>query len=236
MYYVTKTSYFCDVARTSISVQNKIINRLSQLLPGSILFVQDFASEGSDVAVRQALTRLVQQGLLRRLAQGIYTIPKKIGNHGFILPDPDEIAAAVAKRDKIRIIPTGEMSLYRFGLSEQVPLKYVYLTDGPSREIKVEEKEGENSYTITFKRAAPKNFSMRGRISSQVIQAMKALGEKNITDAIMDKIESFIMRENLDDLEHDLQQAPAWITRRIRNSFNVYKNEKLDKKTRSRKT
>lgn len=64
---------------------------------------------------------------------------------------------------------------------------------------------------------------------------MKALGEKHITDAIMDKIERFIMRENLDDLEHDLQQAPAWIPRRIRNSFNVHKNEKLYKKTRSRK-
>lgn len=124
---------------------------------------------------------------------------------------------------EITIIPSGEVALWKLGLSTQVPLNHVYLTDGPSRVIKIEEKDGKTSYTITFKHASPKNFALRGKISSQVVQALKAIGEKNLTKSILEKVESLIMRENLDDLNHDLTVAPAWITKLIKDSFKNYK-------------
>lgn len=207
----------------SISVKDKIVNRIQQLLPGTILFAQDFVQDGSSEAVRQQLRRLVEAGVLKRLSQGVYVIPKKLGKHGYLLPTAEEIAMAIARRDKSRIIPTGEVALWKLGLTTQVPLKYVYLTDGPSRVIKIEETEGKTRYTITFKHASPKNFASKGKISSQVIQALKAIGEKNLTETTLDKINALIMRENLDDLNHDLTVAPAWISKLIKDSFKSYK-------------
>ncbi len=159
--------------------------------------------------------------MLKRLSQGIYLIPKKLGPHGLLLPNAEEVASALARRDKTRIVPTGEVALWKLGLSTQVPLNYVYLTDGPSRVIHIEEIEGKTSYTITFKHASPKNFALRGKISGQVIQALKAIGEKNLTEDVLDKIQSLIMRENMDD--HDLTVAPAWISKLIKDSFKSYK-------------
>ncbi|MBX2900271.1 MAG: hypothetical protein KF775_11505 [Cyclobacteriaceae bacterium] len=219
----------------SISSKDKIVSKLQNLLPGSVVFAQDFFSEGSPEAVRQQLSRLVKEGLLKRLSQGVYVIPKKLGEHGYLLPTAEEIATAIARRDKARIIPTGEVALWKLGLSTQVPLNYIYLTDGPSRIIKVEESKGKKRYTIKFKNASPKNFALRGKISGQIIPALKALGEKNLDESILEKIQSIIMRENLDDLNYDLAIAPAWISKLIRQSFNSYKHEGLDTKKRNRK-
>lgn len=209
--------------RKAPTVRDKIINRLEQMLPGTIFFIQDLLDEGSAEAVRQQLTRLVKAKIIKRLSQGIYLVPKKLGGHGFLLPNPDDIANAIARRDKSRIIPAGEVALWKLGLSTQVPLNYVYSTDGPSKVIKIEEKEGVTNYTITFKHTSPKNFALKGKITSQVIPALKAIGQKNLTAEMSEKIESLIMREDLDDLKHDMSIAPAWIAKLIRESFNSYK-------------
>ena len=200
-----------------------MFNRIQQLLPGSIVFAQDFSGDGTHESVRQQLVQFTKSGLLKRLSQGTYLLPKKLGEHGDLFPAPEEIASALARRDKARIIPTGEVALWKLGLTTQVPLNYIYLTDGPSRVIKVEDAKGITDYNIRFKHASPKNFALRGKISSQVIQALKAIGEKNLTKNILEKIESLIMRENIDDLSHDLTIAPAWINKLIKNSFNSYK-------------
>src|SRR5260221_5581516 len=232
---VTKYCNICDrmKPKKSISIKDKVTDKVEKLLPGSILFAQDFFDEGSNAAVRQQLARLVRTGLLRRLSQGVYVLPKNLSGHGYLLPSAEDVAYALARRDKARIIPTGEVALWKLGLSEQVPLNFVYLTDGPSRIVKVEESEGKRSYTITFKRASSKNFALRGKVSGSVIQALKSLGESNLTDSILDKIQLLIMRENLDDLNHDVTLAPAWISKLILDFFKTYKNEGLDSKERS---
>ena len=56
---------------------------------------------------------------------------------GEVLPTAEEVAQAIAKRDKIRLVPTGAYSLHALGLSTQIPLKLVFLTDGAARTIKV---------------------------------------------------------------------------------------------------
>ena len=113
------------MANKFISVRDKINARLQQSLPGSVLFAQDFFGEASSEAVRQHLSRLVKEGILVRISQGIYVFPKKVNGHGFLLPGAPEIANAIARRDKAKIIPTGEVALSQLGLSEQVPLNFV---------------------------------------------------------------------------------------------------------------
>jgi len=219
-----------------VSVKDKVVSRIRHLLPGTILFAQDFVNEGSNEAVRQYLTRLVKAGTLRRLSQGVYVSPKKLGSHGVLLPTAEEVAAALARRDKARLIPTAEVALWKLKLTTQVPLNHVYLTDGPSRVVNIEDEQGDIHYTITFKHASPKNFALKGQISSQVIQALKTIGEKNLNATILDKIRFLVIRENPDDLNHDLTVAPAWISKLIRESFDSYNNnEGLDTQKGKRK-
>jgi hypothetical protein len=218
-----------------ISSKDKIVSRLQSYLPGSVVFIQDFVSEGSPEAIRQQLSRLAKDGLLIRLSHGIYVVPKKLGDK-FLTPTGEEIAMAIARRDKARVIPTGEVSLWKLGLSTQVPLNYVYLTDGPSKAIKVGATNSTKGYTIKFKSASPKNFALRGKISGQVISALKSLGERNLNEDVIEKVKSQIMRENLDDLNHDLSIAPSWVSKLLKQSFETYKHEGLDSKERNRKT
>ena len=148
-------------------IEAKVASKLEKLPKGSVLFVDDFLDYGSSESIKKALLRLKEKGLLVRLAHGIYLYPKTDKELGILFPSTEEIAKAIARRDKSRIVPTGVQALNKLGLSTQVPMKVVYLTDGATRSIKVGKR------TITFKNTSPKNLLAQGEISSLVIQALK---------------------------------------------------------------
>jgi predicted transcriptional regulator of viral defense system len=106
---------------------------LTQLPKGSILFVGDFLDYGNSESVKKALLRLKEKNVLVRLANGIYLLPKIDNEPAVIYHSIEEIAQAIARRDKTRIILTGVQALNKLGLSTQVPMKIVYLTDDAAR-------------------------------------------------------------------------------------------------------
>jgi hypothetical protein len=59
------------------------------------------------------------------------------GKIGLLFPSPDKIAQAIAKRDNARILPTGNYAMNLLGLSTQVPMNVVYLTDGSPRKVNI---------------------------------------------------------------------------------------------------
>ncbi|WMX14782.1 DUF6088 family protein [Aureispira sp. CCB-E] len=187
------------------SVEKIIKSKISLLERGTLLFPNDFNKLGSSEAVRIALHRLNKSGFIKRVAQGIYVRPKTSKYVGEVLPSAEEVVEAIAKRDKIRIVPTGTYALHMLGLSSQIPTKLVFLTDGSSREIKV------GNRTIKFKKASPKNLLAKGEISSQVIQALRAIGKEALTKNEIEKIKILLQKEDPKDLEHDIELAPEWI-------------------------
>ena len=112
---------------------------------------------------------------------------------------------AIAKRDKIRTVPTGSNSLNVLGLITQVPMKIVLLTDGSPREIKVDRR------TIKLKKTTPKALAAKGKISRLVIQALKEIGTAKQTESEEAKIIELLKKENQNDLKHDILLAPVWI-------------------------
>jgi len=188
-----------------LSVETKIINYTSKLGRGNIFFPEDFAELGTSEAVRLALFRLENKDFLIRLAHGIYLYPKKDNILGVIYPSLDDIAKAIARRDRARIVPTGVQALSKLGLSTQIPMKVVYLTDGAARDIKVGKR------SIKFKRTTPKNLAVKGEISGLVIQALREIGKDNITSYQQKKILDLLQKEDRDKLLHDARLAPAWI-------------------------
>jgi len=155
-------------------VKNKIAEVLKSQPKGSVLFVDDFLNYGNPESVKKSLLRLKEKEILVRLAHGIYLYPKFDKELGVLFPSTEDIAKAIARRDKARIILTGVQALNKLGLSTQVPTKVVYLTDGAARSIKVGKR------TITFKKTSPKNLLAQGEISSLVIQALKTIGQSKV--------------------------------------------------------
>jgi hypothetical protein len=188
-------------------IENKIASRIKSLQEGSILFVEDFFDYGNTENIKKALLRLREKGLLVRLAFGIYLYPKTDKEMGVLYPSVEEIAEAIARRDKARIIPTGIQALNKLGLSTQVPLKAVYLTDGAARVVKIGHR------TITFKKASPKNLLAKGEISGLVIQALKSIGKGKLEEGMLAKVKSMLKKENKENIMHDAKLAPAWINK-----------------------
>ncbi len=186
-------------------VENRIAESLKVLPKGSVLFVDDFLDYGSPESVKKALLRLKEKEILVRLAHGIYLYPKVDNELGVLFPSTEEIAKAIARRDKARIIATGTQALNKMGLSTQVPMKVVYLTDGAARSIKVGKR------IITFKKTSPKNLMVKGKISSLAIQALKTIGQKKVDNATIEKIQDKLKNENIENIIYDAKLAPAWI-------------------------
>ena len=188
-------------------VTNTVIEEVKKLQKGTILFVDDFLDFGNPESVKKALFRMEEKGLLIRLAHGIYLHPKKDKALGILYPSAEEIAIAIAKRDRARIIPTGIQALNKLGLSTQIPLKVVFLTDGAARSIKVGKR------MITFKKTSPKNLLAKGEISGLAIQALKSIGQNKIDDEVLTKLVTILKKEKKENILHDAKLAPAWVNK-----------------------
>jgi hypothetical protein len=188
-------------------VENKIFESLKSRQKGVVIFVSDFSDYGSAESVKKALLRLNEKEIIVRLAHGIYLYPKVDKELGILFPSTEDIALAIARRDKVRIIPTGVQALNKLGLSTQVPMKLVYLTDGGTRNIKVGKR------TISFKNTSPKNLFMKGEISSMVIQALKTIGNSKLDDSTLLKIQNILKKEKKDNIINDAKLAPVWISK-----------------------
>jgi hypothetical protein len=187
------------------SIENEIFEMVKKRKRGDIFFPNDFIDVGSSEAVRVSLHRLEKKGEIFRIAQGIYTRPKISKYVGVVAPSIEEVAYSIAKRDKSKIVPSGVFALNATGLSTQVPMNVVFLTEGAPKIIKVGKQR------VKFKRAVPKTFKSKGRISSLIIQALKELGPKRITPKEEAIVLNLLRKEKYENIVNDVKLAPAWI-------------------------
>lgn len=195
------------------SVETKILEAIRSTPRGVLIFPEDFQEIGTPEAIRVALHRLEKDNIITRVAQGIYVRPKTSKYIGQILPSVEEIAAAIAKRDRIRTIPTGAYALSALSLSTQLPMQIVLLTDGSPRVIKVGKR------TIKFKKTTPKSLLAKGEISRLVIQALKEIGLNKQTVEEEKTIIELLKKENHQDLLHDIPLAPVWIQKIMKKAL-----------------
>lgn len=171
------------------SIENNILGKSKKCGRGTVFFVGDFISYGSRNSVNKALERLTEKGLMLRVARGIYCYPKieKVYGLGAVPPSLEDIAKAMAKRDGARIIPTGIFAQYQLGLTQQVPMNVVYLTDGVSRTIDL--GEGKN---IKFKHTSPRYFAIRSQLALLLTMALKDWKVENLTEVQVADIKALL--------------------------------------------
>lgn len=200
-------------------IEIQILKKIKKAGKGALFFSEDFVTTGSSKAVNKALERLVAKGELMRAARGIYVRPQTDRIIGKLTPGIEAIAKAIAKRDRARIVPTGIYALNRLGLSTQVPMNVVYLTDGAARKVTIGNRK------ITFKKATPKNVATVGEISGLAIQALRTIGKDNVSEDELQKIRALLKKEKPTRLEHDIRLAPAWIREIMKPILKEVTNE-----------
>jgi hypothetical protein len=191
------------------SIENRMLARIQGKSRGTCFTPKTFLDLGGTEAVRIALYRLAKRGTIRRLTRGLYDFPKQHPIIGFLSPSPDEIAKALSIRDASRLQPSGAYAANLLGLSEQVPARIIFLTDGPARHVRIGRQE------IILKNTTTGNMATAGRISGTVIQALRHLGAKQINDRHMEHLRQILPADDKAQLKRDRIYAPGWMHRII---------------------
>lgn len=188
-------------------IEKSVVTRIRGHGKGWCFTQVDFADLGGTAAVWTALHRLNRRGTIRRLAQGLYDFPRTHPELGTLSPDPDAVAQALARSRSTRIQPSGAYAANLLGLSEQVPARIVFLTDGAPRRIRFRNQE------IVLRRTTPRNMTTAGRISGTVIQALRYIGKDRITPAHRQALMRRLNAAEKKQLLKDRFQSPGWMRR-----------------------
>lgn len=197
------------------SVEDKILTSLKKSGRGVAFSPTRFAHYGSAAAVQKAIERLTDDGKIIRVARGVYSFPKidtELGL-GIIYPTFDEIAACIANRDRTLIAPAGAYAVNKLGLSTQVPMNAVYITNGESRTIDIR-----NGRSIVFKHAAPKNFAFESSFAQLVAIALKEIGKDNLMQEQKATLKQVLSQQPRIS-EMDLKLMPAWVKKQISDLY-----------------
>lgn len=187
-------------------VQKEISKKITRIKKGQILILSDFRGLGSEAAIRQALSRLCKKGLVKRIGHGIYFIPDTDPVKSKKLPSMETVAEAIAKKEHVRIKPAGANALHKLGLTTQVPMRLVYLTDGPLRRIKL------GKTIVKFKPTTPKRLSLKGEFSSLIIQALEEIGTENLDVTKEQRIKELLKKEDQKILLNDMKLTSAKVS------------------------
>lgn len=193
-----------------MTLKKRIIKRMRKLTPGAVYTPGDFADLGTTAAVGMTLARLVRAGVLRRISRGLYDVPRQHPTLGELSPDMDAIAQTLAGRDGMKLQPTGAYAANLLGLSEQVPLKVAYLTDGTPRTVKIGRRQ------IILRHTTPKRMRAAGRVSGLVIHALRWLGQQHVTPKTLEPLRRRLDAKARKQLLADAPLAPAWVANLMR--------------------
>jgi len=187
------------------SIDSKILSRVQSHGKGWVFTPAHFDDLAGRATVSIVLKRHTDAGTFRNLARGLYDYPKTDPQLGLLQPTIDDITNALAGRDEIRLQPSGAYAANRLGLSTQVPMKVVYLTDGRSRTVQIGKRQ------ILLRNTTPKNMAAAGKISGLIIQALKHLGKDQVDDHVIDQLDQRLDDTARKQLLKDIRSAPAWI-------------------------
>jgi hypothetical protein len=192
------------------SIDSKVFARILGTGRGCVFTPGDFLHLGSRSAVYTALARGAKAGRIRKLAQGLYDYPRLGADGQPILPTTDAVVRALVGREGTRFQPSGAHAANMLGLTEQVPVRIVFLTDGKSRTVSIGRR------TIVLKHATPRQMATADRKSGTVIQALRWLGKRSVDDSVISRVRRQLSPRERRELMKDVSRGPVWMTEILR--------------------
>ena len=188
------------------SCGDMVLSRIYGHGRGWVFSKKDFIDVASAENIDKALSLLTKEGKIRRIARGLYEYPRfsKLLDRE-LSPDMDKVAHALARKFNWHIQPSSDTALNLLGLSTQVPGRYMYLSNGPSRIYDI------LGTPLKFKHTALKESGFKYGLSAVIVQALKALGKERITDEALDAIHKQIDAGMCPRLLKDTKTTTTWI-------------------------
>ncbi len=192
-------------------VEKKVISRIYGHGRGWAFTKTDFVAEFGEANILQALSSLTKAGKIRRVYRGVYDYPRySVLLDRQLSPDLDQVAHALARKFNWRIQPSGDAALNLLGLSTQVPGRWIYLSDGPSREYEIVDQ------SLVFRKSALKDVGFKYRESGLVVQALKALGREHVDQKVVEVIRQNLESKACDRILSDTRSTTSWIFEAIK--------------------
>ena len=185
---------------------DRIIKRVRGKGRGWAFTPKNFLDLGTRASVDMALSRLAQQGHIRRIGRGLYDYPKLHAKLGALTPDADTIAKAVASQSGDRISTSGAQAANLMGISTQVPARASYATSGPSRVKKVAGR------TIALKRSRAPILDNATAGANAVLQLLSHIGKANIDDDLIQRCADRLDDQDLRALKKAQAAMPGWMS------------------------
>ena len=192
-------------------IYDEIKNRIAKYSQGEIFFTSDFNDIASLTTIRKCLGRQVEEGIIRRIFDGVYEKPvySEVFKE-FIPPDPEKVAYALARKYHWTISPCGDVALNKLGLSTQVPVVWTYISDGPYRDFSWD------NIKISFKHKTNREISFMSDISIIVIEAIKTIGKEHVDDKAISILKKRLNSNEKEIVASETIGAASWIYEIIR--------------------
>lgn len=187
-------------------IRKQIEKRITDAGPGYVFTRKDFQDIAPSGSIGQILSRMVKDGVIRRIGRGIFDFPNTnpvLG--GQLSPDIDQVAKAIARKFRWSILPYRNLAANRLGLSQQIPAKLMYLSDGPAKELKIDNR------VIYFKHARPKEIYADSFISGLVVQALRCFGKDRVGDEIIALLKQNLSHNEKNELLENIRYSTEWI-------------------------
>ena len=150
----------------------------AQSLPeGGVLSPKEFLHLGGRAAVDQALSRLTKEGKLLRVARGTYVTPVS-SRFGTRAPAPEKVVEALAAQSGEVVTPHGASAANALGLTQQVPIREVYLTSGRTRKLKLGRSE------VMVKHAPRWMLALGTGPAGAAVRALAWMGPTHVSESL----------------------------------------------------
>ena len=187
------------------SLNQQILARVAKKGRDWAFTPHDFADMGDPRGVGMALTRLVRDGKIRRIARGLYDCPHPHPVLGQAGATADSVVAAVARGRHLRLLPSPQVAANQLGLSTQVPAQMIYQTDGAPAKVQLGNRQ------IIFRRNTGRILALAGRASGLVAQALRDVGQGKVTPDMIQHLRQRLDATAKKQLTGDLTLVPAWM-------------------------
>ena len=172
---------------------------------GWVFTHMDFSSLDNLPTIERVLSRMVASAEIKRIRRGIYYIPE-YSRWGEVPPSQSNIIKALSRAMDTDFVPDGANALYQLGLTQQVPMKQVYLTDKQIATISI----GKTS--IEFKKVSPKKLSGAKSGVSVYLSALEYLGkEEALQEDVKSRVADTIDKSIVNKLEEASEFRASWI-------------------------
>lgn len=162
---------------------------------------------GNRAAVDQALSRLAKSGELLRICQGVYMCPIET-RFGLRNPSVGKAVRALSELWGEVMVPCGAGAANVLGLTNQNPIRSIYLTSGPDRELRF------GMLSVLLRHAPRWQLVAPDRPAGMIVRALSWLHPEEAEEALR-KVTPKLSAEDRSGLLEARAVLPGWMAQTV---------------------